>query len=358
MILLNPGPVNLSARVRRALEGPDLCHREEEFAALQEKLRDQLLGVYELAAGDWSAVLLTGSGTAAVEAMLTSLVPRSGHLLVLENGVYGERMTRIARAHGLRHRALQLGWPAAIELGGVDQALGAARDITHLAVVHHETTTGRLNPLGALAELCSSRGVDLLVDAVSSFGAEAIDFASDALVACAATANKCLHGAPGAAFVVARRSALATGCDPPRSVYLDLAAHGRDQDARSTAFTPGIPAFYALREALSELSEAGGWSERRSRYRALSQRIRAGLDAQGYRTYLDPRESSVVLQSYLLPDGMTYDQLHDELKKRGFVIYSGQGALREELFRISPMGAITDRDVAALLTAFADIRSR
>jgi 2-aminoethylphosphonate-pyruvate transaminase len=358
MILLNPGPVNVSERVRAALAGPDLCHREAEFYDLQDEVRAGLLQVYDLDPDSWTAVTLGGSGTAAMEAMVTSLVPRSGRLLVLENGIYGERMTAIAAGHGIRCAPLGFEWGQEIDLERVRHTLASTPGITHLAVVHHETTTGRLNALGPLASLCGEHGVDLLIDAVSSFGAEAIAFDDARVAACAGTANKCLHGLPGVSFVVARRRALATGCDPPRGAYLDLVRYAREQERRGTPFTPPIPALYALREALAEHAEAGGWSARHERYGRLAEAVRSGLAGMGIPEHLPAESSSVVLRSYRVPsDRVSYDALHDALKERGFVIYAGQQRLSGEVFRISTMGEIGPSDVDRLLLAIGAILS-
>ncbi len=354
MILLNPGPVGLSERVRRALLGPDLCHREPEFAALQDRVRSQLLEVYGLDPERWSAVVLAGSGTSAVEAMVASLVPAEGGLLVLANGIYGERIESIARAHGIRHASVRVAWGHPCSSDDLARALAAQGGVTHVAVVHHETTTGRLNELAPLAEVCRRAGAELLVDAVSSFGAEELDFDAE-VAAVAGTSNKCLHSIPGLAFAIARRSALTRGCAPPRTLSLDLVQHHAEQERSSTAFTPPIPAFYALCEALRELAESGGRRARRARYLALAERVAQGLAELGIEPYLEAAVSSVVLRSYRLPLGMSYDSLHDELKKRGFIIYAGQGSLSRELFRISTMGEITDQDIERLLRAFAEI---
>jgi 2-aminoethylphosphonate-pyruvate transaminase len=152
-----------------------------------------------------------------------------------------------------------------------------------------------------------------------------------------------------------RRSALDAAVAPPRSLYFDLRSYAREQASGGTPFTPAIPAFYALREALAEHAKRGGWPARGDQYRRLAERVRAGLAACGIRPHLAPEESSAVLRSYRLPDAMPYDVLHAELKKRGFVIYAGQAALRERVFRISTMGEIGDPDIARFLDAIADI---
>ncbi|KVS41568.1 2-aminoethylphosphonate aminotransferase [Burkholderia ubonensis] len=350
MLLLNPGPVTLSERVRRSLLQPDLCHRESEFFDLQDEARARLVAAYGLDPAEWAAVLMTGSGTAAVESMIAALVPQGGKLLVIENGVYGERIAQIATQYAIAHEVLKHEWMQAPDLAQIAARLDAG-GFSHVAVIHHETTTGRLNDLGAIADVCRARGVKLLVDGVSSFGAEAIDFAGGDIDAVAATANKCLHGVPGAAFVIVRRSALAQAAS--RTYYLDLGRLAKLQDQRNTPFTPSVHAYYALVEALREFDEAGGWRARHARYKALADQAQAGLAARGMPLVLPEGASSVVLRAYRLPQGVTYEQLHDGLKARGFVIYAGQGGLSKELFRISTMGAIEAADVERLLDGFS-----
>ncbi|MCA8201867.1 2-aminoethylphosphonate aminotransferase [Burkholderia sp. AU33545] len=349
MLLLNPGPVTLTERVRRSLLQPDLCHRESEFFDLQDEARARLVAAYALDPAEWAAVLMTGSGTAAVESMIAALVPQDGNLLVIENGVYGERITQIATQYGIAHDVLKHEWMQAPDLAQIAARLDAG-GYSHVAVIHHETTTGRLNDLGAIADVCRARGVKMLVDGVSSFGAEAIDFAGGVIDAVAATANKCLHGVPGAAFVIVRRSALAKAAS--RTYYLDLGRLAKLQDQRNTPFTPSVHAYYALVEALREFDEAGGWRARHAHYKALADQVQAGLAARGMPLVLPEGASSVVLRAYRLPQGVTYETLHDGLKARGFVIYAGQGGLSKELFRISTMGAIGAADVERLLEGF------
>ncbi|QDQ81204.1 2-aminoethylphosphonate aminotransferase [Paraburkholderia megapolitana] len=353
MLLLNPGPVTLTERVRRSLLQTDLCHRESEFFDLQDEARERLVNVYGLDPAQWSAVLMTGSGTAAVESMVAALVPEHGKLLIVENGVYGERIAHIAAQYRIAHEVVKHEWMEAPDLARIVARLDADRGFTHVAVIHHETTTGRLNDLRTLGAVCRERGVQLLVDGVSSFGAEAIDFNDGSIAAVAATANKCLHGVPGAAFVIVRRDTLAQAAS--RTFYLDLSRLARLQDQRNTPFTPSVHAYYALVEALRELADEGGWTARHARYAALAEQARAGLAARGVASAVAPEQSSVVLRAYRLPDGVSYPQLHDALKARGFVIYAGQGGLSAELFRISTMGDIHAADVDRLLQGFSEL---
>lgn len=348
-ILLNPGPVTLSDRVRAALTRGDWCHREPEFAALVREILEGLAGVHPELGTEFEAVLLTGSGTAAVEAMLACFAPTAGKTLVLSNGVYGERMARMLQAHHKPHRIVALGWTDALDIAAVEQALAADSAITHVAVVHHETTTGRLNDLAALGRACRSRGVRLLVDAVSSFGAEEIVPEAWNLDAIAGTANKCLHGVPGLAFVLARRELWRAPPAAVRSVYLDLYSYHRAQhDDGFSPFTQAVQIAFALREALAEHREQGGWSARRQLFRRRAERVYRSLRDAGVETLLKPEEYSCVLWSYRLPPGRSYAGLHDRMKREGFVIYAGQGKFANEMFRIANMGDIKSADMDRL----------
>jgi 2-aminoethylphosphonate-pyruvate transaminase len=352
-LLLNPGPVTLTARVRGALQRADLCHREIEYADLQREVQSALLAVYGKPAG-YLALLLAGSGTAAVEAMVGTFVPRGGHALVLANGVYGDRMAAMLKAQGKAHTVLTSPWTEAFDLAAVDSALDANPAVTHILAVHHETTTGRLNPVAELGALCARRGVKLLLDAVSSFGAEAIAFAEWNLEALAATANKCLHGAPGTAFVIAREAAFDERPSGATSVYLDLHRYRAGAATGEPPFTPAVPSLYALDEALKEHAELGGWTARRDTYRTRGERVRLGLAALGIADFLaDPAAYGAALTAYAMPEAPGYDVLHDRLKAAGFVIYAGQGGFAGRIFRIATMGDLTLADMDRLLEAIA-----
>lgn len=353
-LLLNPGPVTLTLRVRAALGRLDLCHREPEYAELQRAVQAALLDVYGSSEG-YQALLLAGSGTAAVEAMVGTFVPKGARALVLANGVYGDRMAAMLEAQGKPPAVLRSAWTEAFDVAAVEAALDADPAIAYVLAVHHETTTGRLNPVAELGALCKRRGVRLLLDAVSSFGAEAVEFEAWNLEACAATANKCLHGAPGTAFVVAREAAFErpTGAT---SVYLDLHRYRAGAASGEPPFTPAIPSLHALAEALVEHAEAGGWRARQETYRARGERVRRGLQALGISDFLgDPAAYGAALTAYAMPPAPSYEVLHDRLKAEGFVIYAGQGGFAGRIFRIATMGDLTEADLDRLLTAISGV---
>lgn len=348
-LLLNPGPVTLSERVRRALGRGDWCHREPEFAALVQDIDARLAAVHDELADGYEAVLLTGSGTAAVEAMLASFAPAERSTLVVANGVYGERMARMLTAHGRPHRVLAHGWLEPVSLQRVEQVLADDSAISHLAVVHHETTTGRLNDLEALGRVCQARGVQLLLDGVSSFGAERLAGRDWNLAAVAATANKCLHGVAGLSFVLARRELWQAPPPRPASVYFDLHAYHRGQHGDGySPFTQAVQIAFALQEALAEHAEQGGWQARRAAYRARAAQLGAVLADLGVTPLLPPAEYSSILGSWRLPAGCSYQELHAALKAHGIVIYAGQGQLAPDIFRIAHMGDLGPADLARI----------
>ncbi len=355
-ILLNPGPVVLSERVRDAMLQPDLCHREKEFAELQNSIRHDLLNVYALPEDKWAAILMTGSGTAAMEAMMTSLVPDHGKVLIIENGVYGERLSKIAEIHQINHMRLHHEWGEAISLKLLEDELRYHDELSHVAVVHHETTTGRLNDLAGIAEVCARYNLPILLDGISSFGAEDIEFDDWNIAACAATANKCLHAVPGTSFVICNRDALnEMQATKPKTLYLDLSSYLKSQDANGTPFTQSIQTFYALSEALKELQDQGGQKERQKNYWNKLNIVREGLNKLGINALMQAEDCSCVLNAFHLPNGIDYEALHDELKNNGFVIYAGQGDLSKTLFRISCMGEISDHDMKRFVTAMESI---
>lgn len=354
-ILLNPGPVTLSDRVRRAMQREDLCHREPEFAELTLEIKADLSRVYPEAAADYEAILLAGSGTCAVEAMLSTLVPKDGKALVVTNGVYGERMTTMIEAHGKAMEVVSSQWHEPMDLAAVENRLEEDPGITHVIAVHHETTTGRLNDVAKLGQICKEKNVALLLDSVSSFGAEAIEFGAWNLEACAATANKCLHGVPGLSFVLVKKSVFASRLSAAATVYLDLYNYHQVQQIGFSPFTQPVHVAYALQEALLEMAEMGGWKERRDRYLFLAQKIRESLGELGIKTLLPQEDYSCVLTSFELPPGYSYEKIHDSLKEAGFVIYAGQGGLRNSIFRIANMGDIQDDDWQHLLKTCRDL---
>ncbi|GAA1083081.1 MULTISPECIES: 2-aminoethylphosphonate aminotransferase [Kitasatospora] len=357
VVLLNPGPVNTHERVKAAIGSPDECHREPEAQELLATVARKVTAVS--GGGDThAAVLLTGSGTAALEAAVSSVVPADGRLLVLDNGHYGERLLKIAEVHRIPVLRLEFGWARPIDLDAVDRALAADPGITHVAAVHHETSTGMLNPVGELGRLVARHGRSLLVDAISSLGAEDLDVVADHVDWCIGTANKCLEGLPGISFVVAPRERFEQLADVPgRTFYLDLHAHYTSQvGSRTPQFTPALQVLRALDEAL-DLTAAEGVAARRKRYTERADAIRAGLLERGVDLLLPPEHRASSITNAHLSNGMTYDELHDGLKQHGYVIYATQEK-SAGVFRLANMGQLTADDITGFFAAYDEVVRR
>ncbi|HOX09437.1 MAG TPA: alanine--glyoxylate aminotransferase family protein [Candidatus Omnitrophota bacterium] len=352
-VLLNPGPVNIRESVRRKLLAPDICHREPEFSSLMAGCAKKLLRAFS--AASYEAVFITGSGTAALEAAVASSVPRGRKILVINNGIYGERIAVIAGRHGIGTVNIRSDITRTPDLEAVEKKLRADRSIAVVAMVHHETSTGILNPVNEAGKLCRKYKKLYLLDSISAIGGEDLDLRKCGVDICIGTANKCIESIPGVSFVLLKKSALPEiRRVAPRSLYLDIPANLEAQKAGSPLFTPAVQAFLALDGALDELLKEGT-GNRIKRYRKLAGRLRKAFDGAGLEYLVDPAYHSNTITALRLPAGCTYEKLHREFKSRGFVIYAGQSRLRKTIFRIANMGQITGRDSRRLIKAVRSI---
>jgi len=353
VILLNPGPVNVSERVRQALLRPDICHRESEFAELLHRIQGKLLKAFvPEAESEYVAVVLTGSGTAAVEAALMSSLPHGRRMLILNNGVYGERMSQIIGLHRLGVNELKYEWTVRPDPGQLLLALRQHQEVHVVGMVHHETTTGLLNLVHEIAEVVDNQNRVFVLDAVSALAGETIDISKSHIYMVAGTAGKCIQGFPGVSFVLVRKGFVEKMRSyPKRSWYLHLTHYIDDEGRGTIPFTPAVQVYYAFDEALSELLDEGVVN-RIQRYKTMAMVIRARMAKLGVKALLPPDRQSNTITAYHLPDGVSYRSLHDRLKAQGYVIYAGQGNLENKIFRVANMGALTEAQVAGFLGAF------
>ena len=345
-VLLNPGPATTTQRVKQAQIVSDICPREREFGAVVSAVREKLVRVP--AGGDgYTSVLIGGSGTAAMEACLSSVVPANGRVLIVANGAYGDRAIKIAAAYGIAHTPMQLSRTQGIDVDAVDAALRAEPGTTHLFFVHHETTTGLLNPFERLAALCKQRGVSAIVDAVSSYAGMAIDLARAPVDYLFSSSNKCVQGFAGLGFVLARRQALAaTERYPRRGVYLNLFDNWKAQEADGQfLFTPPVQVVYALDAALDELFEETP-AGRYARYAACYETMLAGMQALGFELLLPREIHSKLLTTFIEParTGYSFDAMHDYLYARDITIYPGKLG-DQNTFRVANIGDLLPADL-------------
>ncbi|HEY3073282.1 MAG TPA: aminotransferase class V-fold PLP-dependent enzyme [Candidatus Limnocylindrales bacterium] len=347
-VLLNPGPAVVSDRVHRAIAGPDLCHREPEYGELFASVRSKLLRVAEVE-DDWAVVLLAGSGTAAMEAMTGAAVRAGRQLLVCENGIYGERIATIGRRRGIDVVSVRADHTEPIDPDAVGRALDAHPGVDAVAIIHHETTTGLLNPVNEVAAVADRRGVPVLVDAISSFGAEELRLEGSGIDFVAGTSNKCLHGLPGVAFLlVSPRGQGRAAQVPPSSLYFDVPNYLAAQAKNSVPFTPAIPAVYGLDAALDELLDEG-LEHRRERYAERMAYLDQAFERLGLEPVVAQAYRSASVRSLPLPAGLTYEALHDAVKADGFVIYAGLGQAAATNFRVCALGNLEVRALAGFI---------
>jgi 2-aminoethylphosphonate-pyruvate transaminase len=343
--LLCPGPVNVDPEVSAAMSAFAFSHREEEFEALLDQVIARILGVAGVDPAVWSAVVLTGSGTAANEAVLASATSGDAPVLVLANGEFGERLGAISEVHNPRTTVLRQAWGTPFDLDRVAQAI---RDVgpALVAMVQHETSTGMLNPVAEVGRLVRDAGAKLFVDAVSSFSADALDFDASGVSFVSTSSGKALGCYPGLSIVVARHADFETiAAEKPRAHYLDLGRYYRfARDRRQTPNTPAVPLLLALDRAL-ELVLREGRDARRARFESLARIVRDRLRGLGLELLLEdwaPRSN--VLTTALLPEDIDYGAFRAGLKSHGFVTYGGKGPLEGRAFQVSTVGAV-DSDV-------------
>jgi 2-aminoethylphosphonate-pyruvate transaminase len=356
MILLNPGPVNVSERVRKALTFPDMCHREPECAELIQNIRQKLLQAFVPGAeSEYTAIILTGSGTAAVEAGVLSCLPVGKRVLTINNGVYGQRISDIVASQRLGVPEIKLEWDEVPDPEKIKTVLKHHPEVQTVALVHHETTVGLINPVNEIAQIVDDMSRVCVVDSVSGLGGEALNVAGSHMYVVAGTAGKCIQGFPGVSFVLIRKGFIERVSKyPKRSMYLNLPRYYEAQEKGTVPFTPAIQVYAAFNEALSELLEEGV-ENRIQRYASSATFIREQLAALGVKALLPAERQSNSLTAFNLPEGRTYQELHDRLKDRGYVIYAGQGPLSDKIFRVANMGNLTQADFEGFISAFKEI---
>ena len=353
--LFCPGPVLVSRRVKSALAAPEIGHREVEFSELLNRVRLKLGKVYGVRNFHrYTTVVITGSGTAANEAVLgTAGVGR--RLLMLANGEFGERLLQIARHHELDATPIVERWGQPFSLAKIEAAMASGQHDA-VAFVHHETSTGMLNPLAQIAELARRYRLDTFVDAISSIGGVPIDVDAHGLTFVTGSASKAIGAIPGLAFVCGQRDAFeALATVRARSMYLDLYRHYDANDRRNqTPNTPAVNLYFALEAALDELL-VGGLERRFAHFCALSKRLRRGFRRLGLRPLIPEPLMSPLLTTLELPRGFGAAEFHDRAKDAGYIVYQGKGILHDRVFQVANIGALTTTHCDAFLRALGRI---
>ncbi|MGD0640157.1 MAG: 2-aminoethylphosphonate--pyruvate transaminase [Roseiarcus sp.] len=354
-LLLTPGPLTTSKAVKQAMIH-DWGSRDAAFIALNRTVLERLPEIVH-GEGRYVTVPMQGSGTFAVEAMLTTFVPKAGKALVLINGAYGQRAKRILEIAGRAVETHETPEDTPPDLGAVERILESAPDITHVFAVHCETTSGILNPIEGVAALAARYGKRLLIDAMSAFGALPLDSRAVTFDAVAASANKCLEGVPGLAFVVCRREALAETKGNATTLTLDLFDQRQNLDKTGQyRFTPPIHVIVAFHQALEEFWTEGGVTGRGGRYAENCRVLIEGMRALGFKTLLADALQAPIIATFHTPihPNFVFQRFYDALKERGYVIYPGKLTVADS-FRIGCIGRLYPEDMRGALAAVREV---
>jgi len=351
-LLFTPGPLTTSETVKQAMLR-DLGSRDAEFLGVVRRVRRRLLELGNVADGSYEAVLMQGSGTFAVESVISSVLPRGGKLLVLVNGAYGERMAKIGRTLGIATETLVFPEWRPVDLAETRQALARDPAITHVGTIHCETSTGIVNPLREIGRVVKEQGRVFIVDAMSSFAGMPMEVGSWGIDFLVSSANKCVQGVPGFAFVLARGELLVEVGNQARSVSLDLVSQwkGLESDGQFR-FTPPTHVLLAFWQALQELEQEGGIVARAARYAANQRVLLEGMKELGFDTYLAPGDQSHIITSFRYPKhpNFNFSRFYEHLSQKGFVIYPGKVS-DADCFRIGTIGHLFPEDMKALVAA-------
>ena len=354
--LLTPGPLTTSVRTKQAMLR-DWGSWDADFNRITARIRERLLQI-AYAAATHECVPLQGSGTFAVEAAIGTLVPRSGgHVLVPQNGAYCQRIARICRVLGRRLTTIDYAENAPVRAADIDAALSADPSISHVALVHCETSTGILNPLPEIAQVVARHGKGLIVDAMSSFGALEIDARRVPFDAVVAASGKCLEGPPGMGFILVRRQALERAEGNCHSLAMDLYDQWvYMQKTTQWRFTPPTHVVAAFDSAIEQYFEEGGLAARGARYASNCRTLIEGMGRLGLRSFLPAAIQAPIIVTFHAPETPRYEfkSFYNAVKERGYILYPGK-LTSVETFRVGCMGQLGERGIGGAVAAVADV---
>lgn len=355
-LLLTPGPLTTSRRVKQVMM-QDFCTWDDDYHQIVTDIRQRLVRLAE-GEPDYTSVLLAGSGTYAVEATLGSVVGHQDKVLIVDNGAYGRRMVEMAKYLHLAHAVVEVPETSPVAPAQIEECLNQDASITHLALVHCETTTGLLNPATAVGALAKARGKVFILDAMSSFGGIPIrveEVGADYLIS---SSNKCIQGVPGFAFVIARRASLERTRGAARSLSLDLYDQWREMETHGGKwrYTSPTHVVRAFQEALLELEDEGGVAARFARYGDNQRQLIDGLAELGIQTLIERPHQSPIITSFLYPSDtrFTFDEFYRRMKARRFVLYPGKIS-QAPTFRIGTIGQVFPEDIQCLVRCVGEV---
>ena len=353
--LLTPGPLSTSARTKESMLR-DWGSWDADFNAITARLREGLIRIAH-GEGTHECVPLQGSGTFSVEAAIGTLVPRHGHVLVPQNGAYCQRIAKICKVLGRLITTIDYREDEPMNAADIDRALAQDPSITHVAVVHCETSTGILNPLHEIALVVARHGKGLIVDAMSSFGALEIDARTTPFDAVIAASGKCLEGVPGMGFVLMRRAALEKCEGNSHSLAMDLYDQWVYMNKTTQwRYTPPTHVVAALDSAVAQYVEQGGLAARGGTYAKNCRELIDGMREIGLRCFLPEAIQAPIIVTFHAPADARYEfkAFYNAVKQRGYILYPGK-LTRLETFRVGCMGQLGERGMAGAVQAVREV---
>ncbi|MGI5893866.1 MAG: 2-aminoethylphosphonate--pyruvate transaminase [Candidatus Merdivicinus sp.] len=349
--LLTPGPLTTTVTVKKQML-IDHCTWDDDYKAITQTIRKKLLKIAHASEDTYTTVLMQGSGTFGVESVLTSSIGPTDKLLIAANGSYGLRMADIAKTAMIHHMVYKESYDRVPDPATIARLLAENPEITHVSIVHCETTSGILNDIRGVADVVKKAGKILIVDAMSSFGGIDIPVESLGIDFLISSSNKCIQGVPGFSFIIARRNCLEQCAGQARSLSLDLYGQWKEMEKDGKwRFTSPTHVVLAFSKALEELEQQGGVSARYKRYAQNNLRLIEGMQKLGFRTYIAHNVQSPIITTFLYPDDyhFSFQEMYRYIKDRGYVIYPGK-LTDADTFRIGNIGEIYLEDIEKLLT--------
>jgi len=354
--LFSPGPVMVKDNVRRSLLHYDICHRSPEFEEMFQDTQKKILKLFN-ADDSYYSVIVSGSGTSANETVLSSIFQPGEEVLLIRNGVFGERLLEIITKYKVPLVDLSFPWATVPDLAAIEKAMAEHPNVKVVAMVFHETSTGMINPVAEVGALCRKYNKIFSIDCVSAAGGQNIDVVQNNISVCTSVGGKCVGAYPGSAYVCAKKELLESlTADQCKNVYLSLYKHYQSAvTVHQTPNTPNVNLFWPLNTALTNILEDETLACRIARYQRCAQIIRDGVKALGCHLLIEEHMANTVTSVYL-PKGVDAQAFIDEMIKRGYTFYIGKGDYgKNGMIQIANMGEIYERDCREMLEVFTAV---
>lgn len=347
--LLTPGPLTTTDTVKKEMLF-DHCTWDDDYKKITQSIRAQLLELAHVSEEDYTVVLMQGSGTFGVESVLTSVIGENDTLLIAANGAYGERMGDIAKHAKITYEMYRQDYDKVPDAEEIKKILQENPEITHVSMVHSETTSGILNDINAVAKVVKEAGKTLIIDAMSSFGGVDIDVKGLGIDFLVSSANKCIQGVPGFSFIIADRTKLLESKGKARSLSLDLYDQWETMEKDGKwRFTSPTHVVLAFAKALEEMKAEGGIEGRSRRYVENNQLLISRMKELGIEQYITDQHQGPIITTFFYPEHseFSFQEMYDYIKAKGYAIYPGK-VTKADTFRIGNIGEIYEADINKL----------